>query len=86
MVEVGGVEAVYQQGLDGDDDGGGDDGKSEEGGKGDALFLREGVLQGDVCEGEGLVEGLDGVEGEEGDGEEDDEQVVEDVAVGGSQW
>lgn len=79
------VEAVDDEGVQSDDEGGREDSDDVEGGEGDALVGGVGVLQGDVCEGEGLVEGLDGVEGEEEDGEEDDEEVVDDVArfVGG---
>ena len=74
-------QAVDDQGVDGDDDGGEDDDEGEEQRHRHPLRVRVGVAQAVVAEGEGLVEGLDGVEGEEADGEHDDDHVVDDVAV-----
>lgn len=60
-------EAIEHERVDGDDDGGEDDDQGEEQGHGDPLVFGVRVAQGVVAEGERLVEGLDGVKGEEAD-------------------
>lgn len=60
-------EAIEEEGVDDDEDKGEEAGDGEGVGDWDALVHGVWVLEGDVCEGEVLVEGFDGVEDEEAD-------------------
>ena len=62
-------KSVKDEGVEGDDDGGEDDDEGEQQRYRDSFLLSVGVAQGIVAQREGLVERLDGVEGEEADGE-----------------
>ena len=74
-----GEEAIDDEGVDGDDDGGGAHDEDAEQGDGDALLFGEGIVEGVVLEGEGLVEGRDLVDDGEGPDEDDDDEVVDNV-------
>lgn len=65
-----GEEAVDEEGVDHDNDGGEDAGEEEAEGDGDAFGVGVGVLERVVLLGEGLVEGLDAVEEVEGNEED----------------
>ena len=72
-------DAVYDHGVEGDDDDGAADGQDGGHGDGDALMLGVGVAETPVLEGKGLVVGLDLVDDHE-NGEEDAAMIRKEVA------
>jgi hypothetical protein len=73
-----GEYAVDNHGVEGNDGNGEADCEDGGHGDGDALMLCKGIVEGPVLEGEGLVEGLDLVDGHE-DGEEDAATIRKEV-------
>ena len=71
------VYPIEDEGVDAYHYGGAGHGNGEKGWKWNAFMHCVRVLEGKVHQGEGLMEGLDGIEGEEGECEDDDYYVVE---------